>query len=253
VLFRSVFTEEKLLFFVTMFLPLGMLPFFARRDRVLLLYGMLFIFLASRTAVYSTHFQYTASLLPFAFAVAPVAIRRASEHGATIALGLDGRRLKIALTVGLLVASGAVSWKFGGLVPNDVFKGGFYRVARTLTDKQRETHAWIRAMVAQIPPGASVGVSNKLGPHASGRRHAYFYGQKRTEYVFVDEKELKADRSKSHKKAVSEGRLEELGRNGTMALFRAKSFDKNLKDTAMEEADVDLDGGEGEPPKDSQE
>lgn len=250
---NHVLTEEKLLFFFTMFLPLGLLPFFARRDRILMLYGMLFIFLASRTAVYSTHFQYTASLLPFAFAVAPIAIRRAAEHGATIALGIDGRRLKIGLLVALVVTSGAVSWKFGGLVPNDAFKGGFYRVARTLTDKQRETHAWVREMVDQIPPGASVGVSNKLGPHASGRRHAYFYGQKRTEYVFVDEKELKADRSKSHKKAIAEGRLEEIGRHGTMGLFRAKTFDKNLKDTAMEEAGVDLDEREGEPPKDAEE
>jgi uncharacterized membrane protein len=243
---NHVLTEEKVLFLATVFLPLAMLPFFARRDRVLLLYGLLFILLASRTAVYSTHFQYTASILPFAFAVAPVAIRRAGEARATIELGLDGRRLRVGLVVGMLVAAAAVSWKFGGIVPNDVFKGGFYRVDRELSDKQRETHAWVREMVDQIPPGSSVGVSNKLGPHASGRRHAYFYGQKRTEYVFVDEKELKSDRSKSHKKAIAEGRLVEIGRHGTMALFRATNFDRNLKDTEMHEADVDLEQHEGD-------
>lgn len=237
---NHVITEEKVLFVVTVFLPLAMLPFFARRERILLLYGMLFTLLASRSAVYSTHFQYTASLLPFAFAIAPVAVRRAAESGAAPALGIDGRRLKAGLVVGMLVAAAAVSWKFGGILPNDAFKGGFYKVARTLTNDQRATHTWIRDMVSQIPPGASVGVSNKLGPHASGRRHAYFYGQKRTEYVFVDEKELKSDRGKNHKKAVSEGRLVEIGRKGTMALFKATNPDKNLKDTEMEDADVDL-------------
>src|SRR5690606_2548527 len=120
---NHVLTEEKILFLVTVFLPLAMLPLFVRRDRVLLLYGLLFTLLASRSAVYSTHFQYTASILPFAFAVAPVAIRRAAESRATVELGLDGRRLKVGLTVGLLVAACAVSWKFGGLLPNDAFKG----------------------------------------------------------------------------------------------------------------------------------
>ncbi len=243
---NHVLSEEKVLFVVTVFLPLAMLPFFARRDRVLLLYGMLFTLLASRTAVYSTHFQYTAAILPFAFSIAPIALRRAAESGAAASLGIDGRRLKVGLLLAMVVASGAVSWKFGGLLPNDAFRGGFYKVARSLSDDQRETHAWIKEMVGQIPPGASVGVSNKLGPHASGRRHAYFYGQKRTEYVFVDEKELKSDRGKNHKKAVSEGRLVEIGRKGSMALFKATSFDKNLKDTEMDEADVDLEEREVE-------
>jgi uncharacterized membrane protein len=240
-LLNHAFTEEKALFFFTLFLPVGLLPFFARRDRWMLLYGLLFTLLASRSAVYSTHFQYTAALLAFAFATAPVAVARMADGEAVKALGIDGRRLKAALVVGMVVAAGAVSWKFGGIIQNDAFRGGFYKVARTLSDDQRATHDWIREMAKEIPPNASVGVSNKLGPHVSGRRHAYFYGQKRTEYVFVDEKELKSDRSRAHKKAIEEERLEEIGRKGSMALFRAKSFDKNLTDTEMGEIDVDLD------------
>ncbi len=239
-LLNHVFTEEKVVFFFTLFLPVGLLPFFAKRERWMLLYGLLFTLLASRSAVYSTHFQYTASLLPFSFFLAPLAISRIASSGAATALGYDGTRLKAACVAGMLVAAGAVSWKFGGILPNEAFRGGFYKVARGVTDEQRETYDWIREMVKQIPPNASVGVSNKLGPHASGRRHAYFYGQKRTEYVFVDEKELKSDRSKAHKKAIAEDRLIELGRHGSMGLFKAVSFDKNLVDTEMGEIDVDL-------------
>lgn len=240
-LLNHVLTEEKIVFFVTLFLPVGLLPFFARRERWMLLYGLLFTLLASRNAVYSTHFQYTAALLPFAYALAPLGITRLAQSNATTALGFDGRRLQAACVVAMLVAAGAVSWKFGGFIDNDAFKGGFYRVARTMTDKQRETHEWVREMVKEIPPSASVGVSNKLGAHVSGRRHAYFYGQKRTEYIFVDEKELKSDRAKAHKKALAEDRLIEIGRHGSMGLFKATSFDKNLTDTEMGEIDVDLD------------
>ena len=241
---NHVFTEEKVLFLVTLFLPVGLLPFFAKRERWMLLYGLLFTLLASRSAVYSTHFQYTAALLPFMFALAPLAISRFASSGVTTALSWDGRRLAAACVVAMVVASGAVSWKFGGIIQNETFKGGFYKVSRNLTAAQKETHDWIREMAKEIPPNASVGVSNKLGPHVSGRRHAYFYGQKRTEYVFVDEKELKNDRGKSHKKAIAEDRLIELGRHGSMGLFKAVSFDKNLTDTEMGEIDVDLEDPE---------
>ena len=44
----------------------------------------------------------------------------------------------------------------------------------------------------------------------------------------------------AHKKAIEEERLVEIGRKGSMALFRAKTFDKNLTDTEMGEIDVDL-------------
>jgi hypothetical protein len=76
--------------------------------------------------------------------------------------------------------------------------------------------------VRTIGPTASVGVTNKTGPHVSGRRHVYFYGQRGTEYVLLDEKELKADRLRRHKEAVSAGRLVEISRHQSLALFKAQ-------------------------------
>ena len=86
---------------------------------------------------------------------------------------------------------------------------------RTLSDDQAALYQWIDESRAMIPADASVGVTNKIGPHVSNRKDAYFYGQRNVQYVFVDEKELKADRLKRHKKAIAEGRLDELSRRGS--------------------------------------
>ncbi len=243
----QVFEEPKMQFVVTVFLPLLFLPFFAKRRRLLLAYGLALTLLASRTAVFSTHFQYTSTLLPFAFAITPSAVKEVSEGALARLRGWDPVRAQRALVLACLVASACVSFKFGGIVENKTFRGGFHAVVRKLTPQQRELYAFVDEASRSIPKNRSVGVTNKLGPHVSNRRHVYFYGQRGTDYVFVDETELKKDRKDKHKQAVDQGRLVEIMRKGTYALFQTAPA---KVDPPKEDADGDLNDVLGDPPKD---
>lgn len=218
----KVATEEaKLNFFLILFLPVVFLPFLAKTGRIMLVYGLAFCLLASRDPVFSVHFQYTSVLIPFVFMLTPVALRRIEDSPAP-SFSLDGRRLSRALLGGALVAALLVSWKFGAILENASFRGGFVPVARTLSEDARQRYAWIREQVAKIPPGASVAATNRLGPHISNRQHAYFYGDKTTDYAFVDEAELKGGTLDKHTKALSRGDLVEVSRLGKIALFKRK-------------------------------
>lgn len=228
--------DVKVQFLVTLFLPLVFAPFAARGGRILLVYGLMFCLLASRTAVFSTHFQYTNTILPFAFFIAPAAIKQIAEGKLAGAWGLSGPRLQRALVVASLAASVLVTYKFGGIVDNKSFRGGFYPVVRELGDEGRANYAFIKEMVAKIPKDASVAASNRLGPHISNRREAYFYGQKPAEYIFLDERELKPDRKNAVKKALAEKRFVELGRRGSFVLYQDVT---RKKQTAKKDEDED--------------
>ncbi|WP_437966224.1 DUF2079 domain-containing protein [Sorangium sp. So ce260] len=220
---KVMLEEPKILFLLQLFVPLCFLPFLAKPGRWMLAYGLLFCLLASRDAVFSIHFQYSSILFPIAFVLTPIALKRAEDSAPAAYFGLDGRRLSRALLAATLVASALVSWKFGGLVENASFRGGFHRVARKLTPEQEATYAWVRQQVESIPPGAIVGATSKMGPHVSNRKEAYFYPGDRAaivQYVFLDEGELKGKDLERHNAAVKRGEFTELGRLKKMALFK---------------------------------
>ncbi len=219
---KTMVAEAKLVYLLTLFVPLCFLPFMAKTSRVMLGYGLLFTLLATRTAVFSPAFQYSATLIPFAFALTPVALRRIEDGALPAQLGLDGRRLAGAFLGAALAASLLVSWKFGGFLENQAFRGGFSRVARGLTPAEKLTYAWVDETVALIPPRVIVGTTNKLGCHVSNRKNAIFYpGNGPVDYVFLDESELKGGYLDEHTKAVQQGKLVQIARRDKMALFRS--------------------------------
>jgi uncharacterized membrane protein len=220
---KHILEDAKVHFLLMLFVPLLFLPFFARTGRVMLIYGLTFCLLASRPAVFVIHFQYSSLIFAVAFALVPIALRQIETGSTAPALGLDGRRLTRALAGGVFVATLLLTWKFGGLVNNQSFRGGFTRITRSLSDEQQATYAWVNEQATKIPRGASVAATGKMGPHISNRRHAYFYPEKqRTDYVFIDEAELRGNDLERHKKAVGKGELIELSRRGTMVLFKRK-------------------------------
>ena len=219
---KTMVAEPKIVYLLTLFLPLCFLPFLAKTSRVMLSYGLLFTLLATRTAVFSPAFQYSATLIPFAFALTPIALRQVEDSALPAQLGLDARRLTKALLGAALVSSLLVSWKFGGYLENHFFHGGFSRVARGLTPAEKETYAWVDKTVASIPDGASVGTTNKLGCHVSNRKDVVFYpGHGPTDYMFVDESEITGGYLDEHNKAVKQGKIVLVARLQKMALFKS--------------------------------
>jgi uncharacterized membrane protein len=220
---KTALAEAKILYVVTLFLPLLFLPFFARTGRVMLFYGLFFCLLASRSAVFTVHFQYSSLIIPIAFALTPTALRQIEDGPFARMVGLEGARLRRALLGAALVASLLVSWKFGGLLENTTFRGGFQSVARVLTDKERDAYAWIREQTSQIPPGASVGTTNHVGAHVSNRKSAVFYPEHpRVDWLFLDENELKAADLEKHNKAVQAGTFELVSRHDKLAIYKRK-------------------------------
>lgn len=219
---KTMVAEPKIVYLLTLFMPLCFLPFLAKTSRVMLGYGLLFTLLASRTAVFSPAFQYSATLLPFAFALTPVALRQVEDSALPAQFGLDSGRLAKALLGAALVSSLLVSWKFGGYLENQFFRGGFSRVTRGLTPAQKETYTWLDQTVASIPDGASVGTTNKLGCHVSNRKDVVFYpGHGPTDYMLVDESEITGGYLDQHNKAIQQGKIIQIARLQKMALFKS--------------------------------
>ena len=188
---RNVLSRPKVEFAAALLLPLGMLPLAARPARTMLVYGAIFCLLASKPAVYSIAFQYSTVLLPLAFVAAVIALEQIPEWRIVAAHGLDAARLRRAMIALSLTASALVSWKLGAMDPHHAFYAGFTPIAHELDDAAREQYEWVDAAVAQIPPGASVTSTQRMGPFVSNRRDAYDYASgKPSDYLFLDEGEL---------------------------------------------------------------
>ena len=226
---RTLIAEPKISYLLVLFVPVLFLPFVAKPGRVMLLYGLLFSLLASRPAVYSPHFQYSATLLPIAFALTPEALRQIRDGRLEGTLALDGARISRALVFSVFVASVLVSWKFGGLVENQSFRGGFNRVARSMGDKEHETYAWIREQARSIPLRAAVGTTNRLGAHVSNRKTAYFYPEhQNVDYLFLDEGEIKGPDLEKHNKILANGTFLLVARRDKLVLYKRAPKEKDL-------------------------
>lgn len=213
----QVFTEEKLLFIALMFGPLAFVPFFAHPGRAMLVYGLAFCLLATKPPVYSIHFQYSTILFPIAFALTPFGLRALALRRPES----TRRRWVGAMLAAMLGASVVISWKFGAILENDSFRAGFHRVTRTLNESHVQTYAWVRSMTEIIPEEASIAVTPRLGPHVSNRRAAFnLRGEPKTDYVFLNERELEKNQRKMVKELLRSGRYVRVGQHGPRMLLR---------------------------------
>jgi uncharacterized membrane protein len=219
---RLAFADlQKSQYLLLLFVPLAALPLVARRGRLTMLYGLAVCLLASRKPVFQVGFQYAAMIFPFAFAIAPRALVDLSEAACIRGLGLEGRALRRGVLGFVLAASCLLSWKFGALLENGAFRGGFGKIARyRLSEAQTANYAALRRVVDMLEPGASVLVTNRVGAHVSNRRDVYLMHQRRgTTYVLVEDADLGKQKS-WHNERVKKGELELVERSGPFLLYR---------------------------------
>jgi uncharacterized membrane protein len=201
---------------LVIFAPLLFLPAWAGRARVMLLYGFIFILLASRTAVYSTHFQYSAVLLPFAIALAPLGLRLLRE-----ARPKDAGLTTVIMGC-VLVASLLVSWKHGAVLENSSFRGGFRPIVRTWTEPLQERYDSFLELVSQIEPDASVSATDRVGAHVSNRAEVHRLDQNiDTDYVLADTSDLRGRNKASLERRQKAGKVELIEHTGRWRLYRA--------------------------------
>ncbi len=215
--------EDKAQFLLLVFAPLGFLPLMAGWSRLPLLYGFAFCLLASREAVYSIYFQYVCLLFAVAFSLTPeglVRVTRFAERG----WGLDPGRFRRAAVGAVWLSSVLLCFKWGGIVENDAFRGGFSRPKRELDAADRTRYEWVRTMVDTIPKEASVGATRRMGPHISNRNRAFGYpSQTPYDYLFLDEGQLDKKQLPQHRGFLETHDYETVGRSGKLVLYRRKN------------------------------
>lgn len=187
-----VFSEAKMLFFLKLLLPVLFIPLFSGRMWLLFFYGTAFILLASKDAVFNLGFQYSCLLFPFLLAATPRGVNRLTRGKTIKALGLDGRRLAVALTVAMVATSLLISRSYGVFWPNSAFRGGYAAFQRENTPEIKARYAFVLALEKIIPPDASVTASERIGPHLASRAAFFRFPAKiETDWVVVRPEELR--------------------------------------------------------------
>ncbi len=208
--------SAKLQYLLVIFAPLLFLPAWAGKARVMLVYGLAFTLLASRSAVYSPHFQYSSVLLPVAVALGPVGLRTLRDKQ------VRPSSFSFAMMGCLLLASTLSSWKLGAIVENDAARGGFKRVVRTVSPMQRKRYDAAMELIGGIEPTASVSATISTGAHVSNRAAVHHVRQRiETDYVLVDQRDLRGGVKDAFDDRAD--RLKLLGSAGSWRLYQAST------------------------------
>lgn len=171
-LLSHLFNEKRVLYILVLLVPLAFTPLFGGRRWVLLGYGMIFVLLASREAVFTVGYHYAATALPALFAVAPAGAKRLARF-------LErSRRIAPETTLAgvgaaMLVAGLLVSSAFGALLPNASFKAGFYPLVRELSPQQEAQYRALLELTRDIPPDAPLTASGFTLPHLATRQRLF--------------------------------------------------------------------------------
>lgn len=214
---KVVFQEKRVFFFLALFQPLLFMPFFAKKKRFMMIYGFLFLGLATRTFVYNLHFQYSSVLFPVLLASAPAGVLAVTKSKIPQWLGIDRARVPGVLLTAMLVSTMLVSVKYGAMVPNDHFKAGWNRLSRKL---DVERYEYLQELVAQIPKDDVVCATSSLGPHVSARDTSRKWPAcKESTYALLLTGRFKKKDQNRLKRAIRQGRLTLIEEGHGIALY----------------------------------
>ncbi len=169
-LLTHVLQEQRVFYILVLLVPVCFLPLLAGRRWVLLGYGMIFVLLASRDAVYTVGFHYAATALPGVFALAPAGADRAAHYLERVRR-IPQEHTYLGLAAASTVAALFVGAAFGAFVPNAGFKAGFYPLVHELTPSQEAEYEAFLELTRDIPPDAPLTASGFALPHLATREH----------------------------------------------------------------------------------
>lgn len=232
--------EKKVLYFFYLLAPLLFLPFFSRKKLLLCLYGFAFIGVASRTHVFSLHFQYSAVLFPFLMAATPAGLANVAKLRVLPAAGLEPGRVRWSLAGAMVVVCMLVSWNYGVIFPNDSFKAGWNRMSRVPSEETKERYRRVREMIDMIPAEAAVSSTSEIGPHVSNRAEAYRWPLIRSsDYLILRTKNFKKKDHRKLKRQLDLKAYELIDEHGTIRLYR-RLIPRDQKDGRTEEEKAEI-------------
>ncbi|MBN1607163.1 MAG: DUF2079 domain-containing protein [Polyangiaceae bacterium] len=226
-----VLNEEKFTYFLIVMVPVLLLPLRHPRTWLFLaMGGLITVFSYAYPPLLEISFQYTAAWTAFIFVASAIAISTWREEVAGWA------RIRAAV-VAMVVVGVLMSYRFGAFVRDNGFVGGFLEMTWDYTDTDRQELADLRALIARIPPDASVTVSEYELPHVSSRRDCFTLsrGHSSSDYVLVRISEGRAAGSASHAtmaEVVNSGEYGILETRGAFQLWKRGADRRHNREAA---------------------
>ncbi len=193
-LLKTLFTEEKLIYFLHMMAPVALLPL--RRMALLLLALPGFAFSLLTTGyppTISIAFQYTCHAIPYIFAATVLMLRELGQ-------GAGGALRRRAAVGAMALAVSSHSYVFGAVLQHETFVGGFGKIAFELTPEEERRYQQVRRMNAMIPREGSVAASEDLVAQVAARKNVFTLkdgGTADVDYVFLHGSSVQSDNSRS--------------------------------------------------------
>ena len=162
----TLLRQDKLVYFLHLFGSLAFLPM--RRPLLVLLALPGFFFTLMTTGYPPTlgiSFQYTTHWVPYLFAAAVLALKFLGQK--------FGAERRAAAACACLLAVTAHSAVFGAVFQHQEFVGGWSRVVFEESQEDKKRYEGFQALIAMIPPEASVAASERLVPHVAARANVY--------------------------------------------------------------------------------
>ncbi len=215
--FGEVLSRAKLLYVLQLLVPLLFWPFRDRIAWVAILPAALFTLLASSRPLFEIYFQYTVYWGPALFLGALVALRRRF-------LGAEPRRAAAVSNVAaILLVTTLSSFYFGSVFHAPKTRGGFTDMVYEWTDEDSARLEDFRALAAQLPPGATVALTENEAPHVSARRGVYSLriGHFTADYLLIRKSSVarKTDGARNFSAALQTGNYRLVESRGEFSLF----------------------------------
>lgn len=211
---------EKLFYFIKVFGPLLGIPFLAGRKVWLYAYGFAFIGLASRKYVFTLHYQYSTFLLPFIYMGYVDGLRRLTSSRMWRALSVDRFVLRRALMFTSVVATLGLSAKYGALMKNDSFRGGWNVLHREFNERDADRMKDFLSFKELIPDDVAVCAPTVVAPHLSNRPKAYRYPHCGSSTYFLLDSNPRRKEDKENLKRYKDQKYEVLKESNRMILLR---------------------------------
>lgn len=210
----------KIFYFLKLLLPLCFLPLLGGKKLWLLAYGVAFIGLATRNAVSTVHYQYSALILPFVMLAAIDGLKRLLSSKALSRLELPKRSVRLACFCAVLTASLATSLSFGAWPSNPSFYSGRLPLQRRFNAKSAARHNLLKKLIKDIPAEAALCTDPTMGPHVSNRQFVSTWPRCRNaDYIFLYKGRLSKPERAALANLPSLGR--ELYEDSQFALYQA--------------------------------
>ena len=164
--FTTLLTEEKLRYALQILLPLAFLPLRRIHLALSILPGAYFTLLTNAAPMHDIAYQYSGHFVPYIFPAAALALDQIGKQPG--GGGVARRRAALAaLVAGTLLTT--THW--GAIPPRTRFQVCYGRTMSFAppSQQQRDWQRSVTELMALVPPGAILGVTDRELPHVSNR------------------------------------------------------------------------------------